>query len=195
MKVIIKLIFITGLSISLISAASPIASASNKAINTSQNIVAGYSALKLFLEDEQYLTVIRRTKMLITFSGISEKSVALIDNIANTSEQSLTELEKLSGLKPSFAFKEFSDDVIAKATLDALRMTTAKEFLFQSENFEKNLLLSQLKVLQVISHLAEQLANQENNKQRKIWLTKLAKKYETYYQQINDNILITGVAS
>jgi hypothetical protein len=195
MKVIIKLIFITGLSISLISAASPIVSASNKAINTSQNIVAGYSALKLFLEDEQYLTVIRRTKMLITFSGISEKSVALIDNIANTSEQSLTELEKLSGLKPSFAFKEFSDDVIAKATLDALRMTTAKEFLFQSENFEKNLLLSQLKVLQVISHLAEQLANQENNKQRKIWLTKLAKKYETYYQQINDNILITGVAS
>jgi hypothetical protein len=195
MKVIIKLIFITGLSISLISAASPIVSASNKAINTSQNIVAGYSALKLFLEDEQYLTVIRRTKMVITFSGISEKSVALIDNIANTSEQSLTELEKLSGLKPSFAFKEFSDDVIAKATLDALRMTTAKEFLFQSENFEKNLLLSQLKVLQVISHLAEQLANQENNKQRKIWLTKLAKKYETYYQQINDNILITGVAS
>jgi len=188
MKVIIKLIFIIGLSISLISAVSPIVSASSKTINTSQNIIAGYSALKIFLEDEQYLTVIRRTKMVITFSGISEKSVALIDNIANTSEQSLTELEKLSELKPSFAFKEFSDDVIAKATLDALRMTTAKEFLFQSENFEKNLLLSQLKVLQVISHLAEQLANQENNKQRKTWLTKLAKKYETYYQQINDNI-------
>ena len=194
MSALIRLFFITSITVSLIFADSPIVSAKTKAVNASQNITAGYSALKLFLEDEQYLTVIRRTKMVITFSGISKKSVTLIDNIADTSEQSLTELEKFSRVKPAFIFKEFSDDMIAKATLDAMRVTTAKEFLLQ-EDFEKNLLISQLKVLRVISHLADQLAAKENNQQRKIWLSKLAKKYEAFYQQINDNILIIESAA
>lgn len=190
MTAFIRLFFITCITVSLVIADSPIVIAKAKAVNTSKNITAGYSALKLFLEDEQYLTIIRRTKMVITFSGISKKSVTLIDNIANTSEKSLTDLERLSRVKPGFVFKEFSDEMIAKATLDAMRITTAKEFLLQSEDFEKNLLISQLKVLRVISHLAEQIAEKENNQQRKVWLTKLAKQYETYYQQVNDNILI-----
>lgn len=194
MTTFIRLFFITSITVSLIFADSPIVSAKTKAVNASQNITAGYSALKLFLKDEQYLTVIRRTKMVITFSGISKKSVTLIDNIADTSEQSLTELEKLSRVKPALIFKEFSDETIAKATLDAMRMTTAKELLLQ-ENFEKNLLISQLKVLRVISHLADQLAEKENNQQRKIWLSKLAKKYENYYQQVNNNILIIESAT
>ncbi len=130
--------------------------------------------------------------MVITFSGISEKSTALVDKIASTSEQALAELERLSKLKPAFTFKEFSDEMIAKATLDSLRITTAKEFIFKPDDFEKNLLISQLKALRLISHLASQLEEKETNKQRKIWLIKLAHKYESYYQQVNASIVISS---
>ena len=70
-------------------------------------------------------------------------------------------------------------------------MTTAKEFLLESENFEKNLLLSQLNILRVISHLAEQLEEKETSVKRRVWLNKLANRYENYYQQIYARITIS----
>ena len=130
--------------------------------------------------------------MVISFSGISDKSVKLIDDISNSSEQAIEELEKLATVRPAFVFKEFSDETIGKATLDSIRMTTAKEFLLESESFEKNLLLSQLKILRVISHLAIQLEEKETSAKRKAWLNRLAQRYEYYYQQIHARIIISA---
>ena len=165
-------------------------SANNQTMSGS--IASGYSALKIFLEDEQYLTTIRRTKMVITFSDISDNSKKLIDDIADSSEQALVELEAFAQQKPAVVFEDFSEEMIAKATLDSLRMETAKEFLFEADDFEKNLLLSQLKVLPVISHLAEQLEKKETNQKRKTWLNELAKKYKDYYQQVDDSISLAS---
>ena len=39
----------------------------------SQSVEAGYSALRLFLKDEQRLTTIRRIKTVLTFDGVSSK--------------------------------------------------------------------------------------------------------------------------
>jgi hypothetical protein len=72
-------------------------------------------------------------------------------------------------------------------------MTTAKEFFFEADDFEKNLLLSQLKVLRLISHLAQQLELKETNKERKVLLQKMSNRYENYYQQVNALITITTV--
>ena len=184
-----KLLFITSLISAFVIADNPVVNANNRSATSPTS--TGYSALKLFLEDEQYLTAIRRTKMVISFSGISDKSEKLIDKISDSSEQALKELEKLAAVKPSIVFEEFSDETIGKATLDSLRMTTAKEFLLKSENFEKNLLLSQLNILRVISHLAEQLEEKETSSKRKAWLKKLANRYENYYQQIYARITIS----
>ena len=184
-----KLLFITSLISAFVIADNPVVNANNRSATSPAS--TGYSALKLFLEDEQYLTAIRRTKMVISFSGISDKSEKLIDQISDSSERAIEELEKLAAVKPSFVFEEFSDETIGKATLDSLRMTTAKEFLLESENFEKNLLLSQLNILRVISHLAEQLEEKETSTKRKAWLNKLANRYENYYQQIYARITIS----
>ena len=185
-----KLLVITGLITAFVIADNPVVNANNR--SAASPVATGYSALKLFLEDEQYLTAIRRTKMVISFSGISDKSRKLIDAISDTSEQAIEDLEKLSAVKPSFVFEEFSDETIGKATLDSLRITTAKEFLLESENFEKNLLLSQLNILRVISHLARELEEKETSDKRKAWLNKLANRYESYYQQIYARITISG---
>lgn len=155
-------------------------------------IDSGYSALKLFLEDEQHLTTLRRVKLVIAFEGISDKSTRLVDEIADTSEQALDDLEKLAAAKPTIVFEEFSDDSIGKATFDSLRIAAAKEMLLETENFEKDLLLSQSNILRVISHLAKQLEEKETNAKRKAWLNKLAVRYEKYYQQVYARISING---
>ena len=192
-----KLIIIASLTVILVIADNPVSSDDTQQDNTQQvnantHTASGYSALKLFLEDEQHLTTIRRAKMLISFSAISDKSTKLIDDIASSSEQAVEELEKLSTAKPAFRFESFADDTIVTATLDSLRMTTAKEFLFAGEEFEKDLLLSQLKVLRLISHLAKQLEKNEINPKRKIWLSELAARYENYYQEVNADIIISA---
>jgi len=164
--------------------------AKNQQANNSIN--SGYSALKLFLQDEQHLTTIRRAKTLITFRGISDKSKKLIDEIADSSETALEELEKLAAAKPVIVFKKFSDESIGKATFDSLRLATAKEFLFETEDFEKNLLISQSQILRVISHLSKELEEKETNTKRKAWLHELSKRYEKYYQQVFALISITS---
>jgi len=189
MPSIYKLKFTFALFGLLFIASNTVASANNRpAANAAST---GYSALILFLEDEQYLTAIRRTKMVITFSGISDGSTKLIDDITSSSEQALEDLEKLVEEKPRIILKDFSDEMIGKVTFDSLRMTAAKEFLFDTDDFEKNLLISQLKVLRVISHLAMQLEEKETNRKRKIWLSKLAARYENYYQKVNARISIS----
>ena len=156
-------------------------------------ITFGYSALKLFLEDEQHLTSIRRAKMVVTFSDISGHSSTLIDDIADSSERMLEELDKLAKAKPYIAFEDLPENTITIATFNSLRMRTAKEFLFDADNFEKNLLLSQLNILPVISHLAEQLEKKETNTTRKIWLIKVADHYDKYYQQVKTRISISTI--
>lgn len=151
-----------------------------------------YSVLKLFLEDEQHLTTIRRIKTVIRFEGISDDSTKLVDEIADASEQALEELEKLAAASPAIVFEELPEESIGKATLDSLRMTTAKEFLLNADEFEKNLLLSQAQILRVISHLAKQLEQKEISHQRKAWLDKLAERYENYYQQVYARLMVTS---
>lgn len=155
-------------------------------------IDSGYSALKLFLEDEQHLTTLRRVKLVLAFEGISDQSTRLVDEIADTSEQALDDLEKFAAARPTIVFEEFSDDSIGKATFDSLRIATAKELLLETDDFEKDLLLSQSNILRVISHLAKQLEEKETNAKRKVWLNKLAVRYEKYYQQVYARISITG---
>lgn len=160
--------------------------------DTASSTTVGYSVLKLFLEDEQHLTFIRRAKRIVTFSDISDSSSKLIDEIADASQRALEELEKLEKIKPQIVFKDFSDDTIGKATFNSLRMASAKELLLEIDDFEKNLLLSQLKVLPLITHLAMQLQRKETNPARKNWLSKISERYEQYYQQVNARVLISS---
>ena len=187
-----RLMFITSM-LGILVFTNPQAIGASK--RQAQTIDSGYSALKLLLEDEQHLTTLRRVKLVLAFEGISDKSTRLVDNIAETSEQALDDLEKLAAAKPVIVFEEFSENSIGMATFDSLRIATAKELLLETENFEKDLLLSQSNILRVISHLAKQLEEKETNAKRKAWLNKIAIRYEKYYQQVYTRISITGKGS
>jgi hypothetical protein len=147
--------------------------------------------LRLLLEDEQHLTTIRRIKAILMLEGISEPSRKLIDDIAGLSSTALEELDALAPHKPSIHFVEFSDELIGKATLDSLRMTAAKEFLLDNDNFEKNLLISQAQVLRVVAHLATELADKEVNAKRREWLSKLSGEYTNLYNLVYRRIALS----
>ncbi|PCJ84568.1 MAG: hypothetical protein COA54_13435 [Thiotrichaceae bacterium] len=121
--------------------------------------------------------------MIVTFTGINETSSELIDDISDSSAVAIDKLKLLADEKPTILFYDLENNSIEKSTLDSLRMTTAKEFIFDGGNFETNILLSQLKVLRLISHLAVQLKEIEPNAKRRAWLSELAEQYENYYQR------------
>jgi hypothetical protein len=151
----------------------------------------GYSALRLFLEDEQHLTTVRRIKSLISFRTIDDSVANLVDDIADISEAALDELDTLSTLRPEINFESLAETSIARATFDSLRYTTAEKFLRDGDDFEKNLLLSQIQILPVIVHLSQQLEENENRIKRKHWLYKLGLKYNVLYQRANAQLKLS----
>lgn len=147
------------------------------------NTHPGYSVLRIFLEDEQYLTAIRHFKSIISFSGTAQPVADLVDDIADISESSLEQLEDLAEEKPKIRFNQLEEDSVAVSTLDSLRYTTARRFIDDTANFEKNILLSQVQILPVIAHLAQTLQENETNLERKYWLHKLSLKFTVLYRR------------
>jgi hypothetical protein len=175
----------------LILSASTVQPVKSERVSTQQ----GYSVLKIFLEDEQYLTAIRYFKTVISFSATRQPVADLVDDIADISEYSLEQLEELAEEKPEIHFNQLEENSVAVSTLDSLRYTTARRFINDTANFEKNILLSQVQILPVIAHLAQTLQENETNLKRKYWLHKLSLKFTVLYRRAYAQLYITQPAS
>ncbi|MGD2055288.1 MAG: hypothetical protein PVJ15_00665 [Gammaproteobacteria bacterium] len=152
--------------------------------DTLQALNAGYSILHTTLRDEQHLKAIRITKRIVTFKSIGESTRQIVDDIAETSSAALEELEQLSSLSPEIHLDSEENGQIEQMTRDAIRITTAKEFLTSKEDFVLILLVSQTQSLRFISHLAKELQLLETNTRRKVWLGKLSEEYEKLYHRV-----------
>lgn len=170
--------------LTLILAAAAGASGNSSAKDTG----FGYSMLRLFLQDEQYLTAIRRAKSVINLDTTSDSVADLVDEIADVSESALAELDNYSDVPPAIRFVSLDKDSIAFSVFDDLRFSTGKTLLLDGEQFEKNILMSQIQVLPVIAQLAAELADNETSSQRKLWLEQLNKKYSGLYRRASDSL-------
>jgi hypothetical protein len=155
-----------------------------------QSLNDGYSILRATLKDEQHLKTIRFTKTIVTFKSISNPTKQVIDDIAQTSAVVLEELEQLASLTPGIIFDIERVGPIDQMTRDALRITTAKEFITSKEDFEVRLLVSQTQVLRFISHLAKVLHVVETNSKRKEWLGTISDQYEKLYLRVLSRLKI-----
>ena len=97
----------------------------------------------------------------------------------------------LAGEAPAIQFDELDEPNIAITTFDALRYDMARKFIFDGEHFEKDVLLSQVQVLPVITHLTKQLEANEVNTQRKKWLHDLAEHYSEFYKRSQDCFVLS----
>jgi len=169
------------LILSLVACNDPAKAPGSHAGSAHQSLTTGYGILKTTLGDEQHLKTIRLTKALISFKPVSEPTREIIDDIAQTSAAALEELEQLVSLSPEITFETGEDEQIEQKTRNALRITTAKEFVTSKENFEVILLISQTQALRFISHLSKELNNIETNSKRKVWLRTISDKFENLY--------------
>jgi hypothetical protein len=151
---------------------------------TPQSLNVGYDILRDTLRDEQHLKTIRYTKTIVTFKSISEDTEQVIDDIAQTSAVALKELEQLASLTPRIIFDINGAGQIEQMTRDALRITTAKEFLTSKEDFEVRLLVSQTQALRFISHVTKELSDIETNTKRKEWLGMISEQFENLYLRV-----------
>jgi len=151
---------------------------------TLQSLNVGYDILRDTLRDEQHLKTIRYTKTIVTFKSISEPTKQVIDDIAQTSAVALEELEQLASLTPGIIFDIDRAGQIQQMTRDALRITTAKEFLTSKEDFEVRLLVSQTQALRFISHVTKELSDIETNTKRKEWLEIISDQFEKLYFRV-----------
>jgi hypothetical protein len=151
---------------------------------TPQSLNVGYDILRDTLRDEQHLKTIRYTKTIVTFKSISEDTEQVIDDIAQTSAVALKELEQLASLTPRIIFDINGAGQIEQMTRDALRITTAKEFLTSKEDFEVRLIVSQTQALRFISHVTKELSDIETNTKRKEWLGMISDQFEILYLRV-----------
>ena len=152
---------------------------------------SGYTLLRQLLVDEHYLTTIRRVKHILNFGGISASSAKLVDQISSSSENALRQLDALATEPPAVQFDQLDEPNIAISTFDSLRYDMARKFIFDGERFEKDVLLSQVQVLPVITHLTKQLEANEANSRRKKWLHSLAEHYSQFYKRSQDFLVLS----
>ena len=158
---------------------------------TPRSLNVGYDILRDTLRDEQHLKTIRYTKTIVTFKSISEGTEQVIDDIAQTSAVALKELEQLASLTPRIIFGIDKAGQIEQMTRDALRITTAKEFLTSKEDFEVRLLVSQTQALRFISHVTKELSDIETNTKRKEWLGMISDQFENLYLRVLSRLKVT----
>jgi hypothetical protein len=149
-----------------------------------ESLNSGYGILNTTLRDEQHLKIIRLTKGIVTFTSISKPTRQIIDDIAQTSSAAAQKLEQLASLSPSIKFDTEMEGQIEQLTRDAIRLTTAKEFIASEEDFELKLLISQSLALRYLAHLTKELHVIETNSERKVWLAALSEQYEKLYLRV-----------
>ena len=149
-----------------------------------ESLNSGYGILNTTLRDEQHLKIIRLTKGIVTFTSISKPTRQIIDDIAQTSSAAVEKLEQLASLSPSIQLDIEKHGQVEQMTRDAIRITTAKEFIASKDDFELKLLISQSLALRYISHLAKELHVIETNSTRRVWLAALSEQYENLYLRV-----------
>jgi len=145
---------------------------------------SGYGILNTTLRDEQHLKIIRLTKGIVTFTSISKPTRQIIDDIAQTSSTAVEKLEQLASLSPIIKLDIEKRGQVEQLTRDAIRITTAKEFISSKEDFELKLLISQSLALRYLVHLTKELHDIETNSKRKVWLASLSGQYEKLYLRV-----------
>ena len=110
---------------------------------------------------------------------------AEIKAIAMTFQKCRTQLEAFKKTDPSLRFQASDFPALEKKTRDAIESTTTKRLLISAgENFERELLLTQLQSLDYGSHLAGVLQAQDNIQQRRAFLVQFANECEQHHDRV-----------
>ena len=123
-------------------------------------------------------------KILIVKSANAKVS-AEIKAIAQMFGQAHDQLDAFAKQDARLRFGTTRLPTLEKKTRDSIESKTTKGLLFSSgQDFELQLLLTQVQALQYATHLAKELGSQDDNKTRKTFLYQFSSQCEQHHQTV-----------
>jgi formate-dependent nitrite reductase cytochrome c552 subunit len=127
----------------------------------------------------------RDVDKILILKHIDAKAAREIKEIAQTFRQAQEQFDAFAHQDSSLNYKAKHLPVVEDKTRDSIQSTTTKDLLFSSgKDFELRLLLTQVQALDYASHLASVLENQDDNKERKSFLSEFSKQCDQHYKNV-----------
>lgn len=122
---------------------------------------------------------------ILILKHVDAKTAKEIKEIAQTFRQAQEQLDAFAHQDSSLNFKTKHLPVLEVKTRESIQSTTTKDLLFSSgKEFELRLLLTQVQALDYASHLAGVLEDQDDNKERKSFLSEFSKQCDQHHKNV-----------
>ena len=139
----------------------------------------GYSLLY------ELITKQRDVDKILILKHTSARTASEIKEIAQLFRNAQVQLDAFARQDSSLDFKAKHLPLVEDKTRDSIQSTSTKNLLFSTgKDFELRLLLTQVQALDYTSHLASALGNQDENKERKSFLSDFSKQCDQHYKNV-----------
>jgi len=148
-----------------------------------QDLLIGYTLLSDTLRDESKLWALRLLKKL-TFRATAREIDAIMDKISTSAGQRKHELAELRKLSPDVSGTPEKMSTIGDAITAAAKDAGTGEMFDWSVTFNLRFMILQAQATRMVAAMAEAIAKQDVNSERKKWLGQIAVEYEEYREEI-----------
>jgi hypothetical protein len=127
----------------------------------------------------------RNVDRILIVKSANPKVSAEIKQIAQMFGQAHDKLDSFAKQDAHLRFGMTRLPTLEQKTRDSIESKTTQQLLFLSgQDFELQLLLTQVQALQYATHLAKELGSQDDNKNRKTFLGQFSKQCEQHHQTV-----------
>jgi hypothetical protein len=132
----------------------------------------------------------RDVDKILILKRVSDRTATEIKEIAQTFRQAQEQLDGFARRDGSLNFQTKHLPALEEKTRDSIQATATKNLLFSTgKDFELRLLLTQVQALDYASHLAGVLVNQEDNQDRKSFLSEFSKQCDQHSKNVMQLLL------
>jgi hypothetical protein len=156
-----------------------------------QDLVIGYTLLADTFHDEAQVSKLKFLKKIMFRRPVDEVS-ATMDKIASSAVQRISELKVLRKLEPAVANRPATVSAIGDAITAAAKDAGTGEMLAwrgdAKTSFNLRFMVLQAQATRMVSAMATAIAKHDVNVERKEWLEEVAKEYESYRDEIIEDL-------
>lgn len=146
---------------------------------TRQELLVGYELLANTLDDESNLGKLEIFKKL-TLDAPNKSIAKLMDGLSHVAEVRAKELEELRARSPAVTGKPAKSSLIGDAISDIAKDFGKSDMMSRNGGFDVRFVLVQAQATRMVAAMSSALARFDPEPERKKWLQKVARDYESY---------------
>jgi hypothetical protein len=148
-----------------------------------QDMLIGYDLLAYTLSEESRLSTLNLFKNL-TFKSPNKAIENMMQTLSDASKRRASELTKLRRLAPDVTDKPTEESPIGDAITAVSKDIGKSEMMSRDGGFDIRFILLQAQATRMVTAIATATARFDPNRERKVWLKKVAAEYEGYRDEI-----------